>query len=137
MGARLAWLGLTPEPERELPVAVAMLRARHGAPSAALSAGTAADVAPWITAESRRIEALIMRGTQRSWLRYLGDVTGLITDASAASDADDAALILQAAEAVLEHHRMLIGLPGDGYQRVAADREALTVIVTRLRAAAS
>ena len=58
-GKHVVWLGLTPEPERELPPRVALLRG--------------ADV----TAETARVEALILRGTQRRWLDYLVEVGAL------------------------------------------------------------
>ncbi len=128
MGARLVWLGLTPEPERELPIAVATLRSRS----------TDDDLAALIDAETCRIDRLILRGTERTWLRYLHEVTVLIaaaatTDPGSRGAEPTATLVLPAAEAVLAHHQMLIGLPGNGYERVAADRAALTTIVTRLR----
>jgi hypothetical protein len=192
-GSRLVWLGLTPEPERELPAAVATLRARS-------TGGAGVDPTPWIEVEVRRIEALILHGTQRGWLRYLAEVTTLViaaadppsvatnrpaatdrtgttkptvvtgsvgasgrqatsattpaigttpttdstatpdraapTDRTATTDraaATDRELALHAAETVLDHHRMLIGLPGYAYERVATQREALAVIVERLR----
>jgi hypothetical protein len=118
---RHVWLGLTPEPERELPAAVAALRTR-----------TAVELPEEIVAaEDRRIEALILHGTQRSWLRYLREVTGLVR---AAVERDESlGDALRAAETVLEHHRMLIGLPGSGYDAVAAERDELTRIVGDLR----
>ena len=58
-GARHAWLSITPEPERELPAAVAALRA-GGAPSAAA-----------VEAERARAERLVTRGTRRAWAAYL------------------------------------------------------------------
>jgi hypothetical protein len=121
-GSRLVWLGLTPEPERELPVAVAALRAHRADPAA-----TDIDLRPWIDAEARRIDSLIMHGTQRSWLRYLSEVTALVTTA----DTENPTTVLHAAETVLEHHRMLIGLPGSAYERVTRDRKALARIVDR------
>ncbi|KJY40346.1 hypothetical protein VR46_28170, partial [Streptomyces sp. NRRL S-444] len=45
----------------------------------------------------------------------------------------DRAAALLAAEVVLDHHRMLIGLPGTGYGRTAADRAALESAVRTLR----
>jgi hypothetical protein len=121
-GNRHVWLGLTPEPERELPIAVATLRARQ-------SGAEPRQLSDWIHAESKRIESLILHGTQRSWLRYLRSVTELVTHA----DEGSAELALQAGETVLEHHRMLIGLPGSGYEASAPEREALTRIVAELR----
>ncbi|WP_128803969.1 MULTISPECIES: hypothetical protein [unclassified Streptomyces] len=120
----LIWLGLTPEPEQELPAAVAALRAGvDGRPPSAL-----------VTAERRRVERLVLRGTQRGWLRYLGEVTELVVEAATACAPADPKPALLAGEVVLDHHRMLIGLPGPGYDRTAAQRRALERALTRLRA---
>ncbi|MFB7861008.1 hypothetical protein [Streptomyces sp. NPDC056069] len=147
----LDWLGLTPEPERELPAAVAELRAsldttRHPPTSAARLAA----------AERRRVERLVLRGSRHSWLRYLAEATALVTavtarldgsrtqadpataEASSEGAADPAAGVstaaaLLAAEVILDHHRMLIGLPGAGYGRTAGDRAALESALRLLR----
>ncbi|MFJ9813177.1 hypothetical protein ACIRTB_33670 [Streptomyces sp. NPDC101158] len=151
----LDWLGLTPEPERELPAAVAALRAsldtaRHPSAGAARLAA----------AERRRVERLVLRGSRHSWLRYLAEATALVTavtarldgsrtqadpasaeaiaeapaegDADAGAGATTAAALL-AAEVILDHHRMLIGLPGAGYGRTAGDRAALESALRLLR----
>ena len=121
-GRRVIWLGLTPEPERELPEAVAALRA--------LDSGTRQDT----DSEVCRIRHLILHGTQRTWLRYLADVTALVQRVSANPHAAPTTrTALNAAETVLDHHRMLIGLPGSAYDRVAADRDTLNGIVGVLR----
>ena len=125
MSARrsLVWLGLTPEPEQELPAAVAALRAvADGRPPTAV-----------VTAERRRVERLVLRGTQRGWLRYLGEVTELVVEAAAGSGAGDPRPALVAGEVVLDHHRMLIGLPGSGYARTAPQRRDLERALVRLR----
>ncbi|MER6029792.1 hypothetical protein [Streptomyces sp. NPDC001851] len=125
MSARrsLVWLGLTPEPEKELPAAVAALRApATGRPPAAL-----------VTAERRRVERLVLRGTQRGWLRYLREVTALVVDAAAASPTTDPGPALLAGEVVLDHHHMLIGLPGAAYARTAPQRRALERALAHLR----
>ncbi|MFD7079655.1 hypothetical protein [Streptomyces sp. NPDC059918] len=149
---RLDWLGLTPEPERELPVAVAALRAPSPAPpppppqtrapagetpaepaatvTAAEPAATAAELA---AAERRRLERLVLRGSRQGWLRYLAEVTELVTSVAEGSRPGDRAAALLAAEVVLDHHRMLIGLPGTGYGRTAEDRTALESAVRLLR----
>ncbi|MFB7252679.1 hypothetical protein [Streptomyces nojiriensis] len=124
---RLDWLGLTPEPERELPTAVAALRAS----SRGASAGPPPD--DLAAEERRRVERLILRGGRHSWLRYLAEVTDLVTGVAAGSRAGDRAAALLAGEVVLEHHRMLIGLPGPGYGRTAQDRTALERAVRTLR----
>ncbi|MFE7271446.1 hypothetical protein [Streptomyces sp. NPDC057623] len=124
MSARrsLVWLGLTPEPEQELPTAVAALRApEDGRPLSAL-----------VSAERRRVERLVLRGTQRGWLRYLGEVTDLVVDAAGSRGTDPGAALL-AGEVVLDHHRMLIGLPGAGYGRTAGQRRDLERALARLR----
>lgn len=111
---KLLWLALTPEPERELPAVVARLRGR-GEDSG----------------ERRRVDRLILRGTRRSWRRYLDEVTGLALAAAAAPGAD-ATAALTAAEVVLDHHRMLIGLPGGDYAATAGSRKELERVVAEL-----
>ncbi|MFF2205054.1 hypothetical protein [Streptomyces sp. NPDC058145] len=119
----LVWLGLTPEPEQELPAAVAALRApADGRPRTAL-----------VVAERHRVERLVLRGTQRGWLRYLREVTDLVVAAAAGPTATDPRPALVAGEVVLDHHRMLIGLPGAGYARTAAQRRELERALARLR----
>ncbi|MGW1893392.1 hypothetical protein ACWCP6_24560 [Streptomyces sp. NPDC002004] len=119
----LVWLGLTPEPERELPAAVAALRPRTDGHS----------LAALTTAERRRVEGLILRGTQRSWLGYLREVTALVVGTAEGTASADPRAALVAGEVVLDHHRMLIGLPGAGYERAAPQRQALEQAVLRLR----
>ncbi|MFF2198855.1 hypothetical protein [Streptomyces sp. NPDC058157] len=136
---RLDWLGLTPEPERELPGAVAALRAAStgASPSAYTSPGSCAAPAPRsrdpARAERHRVEQLLLRGGRRAWLRYLAEVTALVTSVAAGSRPGDPAAALLAGEVVLDHHRMLIGLPGPGYGRTARDRSALEDAVRTLR----
>ncbi|MFJ6758636.1 hypothetical protein ACIQNK_26890 [Streptomyces sp. NPDC091273] len=135
-GRRLDWLGLTPEPERELPAAVAALRASSHHPPEAPTAP-----AELAAAERRRVERLVLRGSRHSWLRYLAEVTELVTAVAAGAGQGpgqgpgpgDRSAALLAAEVVLDHHRMLIGLPGAGYGRTARDRAALESAVRTLR----
>ncbi|MER5760335.1 hypothetical protein [Streptomyces sp. NPDC002082] len=135
---RLDWLGLTPEPERELPAAVAALRASSHHPPAepAHTAGPTEPAPPadLVSSERRRLEHLVLRGSRRDWLRYLAEVTALVTAAAGGPGQGDRTAALIAAEVVLDHHRMLIGLPGTGYARTAADRTALESAVRTLRA---
>ncbi|KUN09167.1 hypothetical protein AQI95_04765 [Streptomyces yokosukanensis] len=124
MSARrsLVWLGLTPEPEQELPAAVAALRApSDGRPPRAL-----------VAAERRRVERLVLRGTQHGWLRYLSEVTDLVVRAAEGSAATDPRPARVAGEVVLDHHRMLIGLPGTAYARTATQRRDLERALARL-----
>lgn len=119
----LAWLGLTPEPEQELPSAVAALRSSSadGPPSAL------------VAAERRHVERLVLRGTQRGWLRYLGEVTDLVVAVAEEPGPADPGAALLAGEVVLDHHHMLIGLPGTGYDRTADQRRSLERALARLR----
>jgi hypothetical protein len=69
LGARHVWLSITPEPERELPRAIATLRS-GGRPPAAL-----------VERERARAEAIVLRGSRRAWRQYLADALAL-ADAS-------------------------------------------------------
>ncbi|MEU0393960.1 hypothetical protein ABZ208_14465 [Streptomyces sp. NPDC006208] len=123
----LVWLGLTPEPEQELPATVAALRTR-----APVTAAAPPELA---AAERRRVERLILHGSERSWLRYLAEVTDLVTSVADGSAPGDRNAALVAGEVVLDHHRMLIGMPGSGYRRTQDDRRALEGAVRQLRTA--
>jgi hypothetical protein len=113
MVKRATWLSITPEPERELPAAVATLSARHRAPCEA------------VARERNRVERLVLRGSQRRWLQYLHEVVQLI-DASAGMDDPDVARARSRATAVIaNHHNLLLALPGRGAARTAGDRVAL------------
>jgi hypothetical protein len=59
------WLSITPEPESELPRAIATLRS-GGPPPADL-----------VARETARAEALVLRGSRRAWRRYLADALAL------------------------------------------------------------
>ena len=62
---RRVWLSITPEPERELPRAIATLRA-GGEPSAAA-----------VRAERERAQRLVLRGSRRHWLAWLAEAERL------------------------------------------------------------
>jgi hypothetical protein len=113
MVKRAAWLSITPEPERELPEAVATLAA-GGRP-----AGAAVD------AERRRIERLVLHGSQRRWLAYLHDVVGLIERGQASGDPAVRAAAERAATVVANHHNLLLALPGPGARLTTTDRARL------------
>lgn len=106
MVKRASWLSITPEPERELPEAVATL-------SAGRRAGAAA-----VAAEEARIERLILHGSQRRWLAYLHEVVNLIV---AERDADDPEVVAardRAASVIANHHNLLLGLTDYDLTRV-------------------
>ena len=95
---RNAWLSITPEPERELPAAIATLRA-GGSPTA-----------PAVEAERRRVERLITRSSRRAWTRYLADVAELARDSN--GDAEVAAARELVLDVIHNHDNLRLGLPG-------------------------
>ena len=110
MARRDAWLSLTPEPERELPAALAVLAdgdARH---------------------ERERVERLVTRGGNGAWLRYLRRALDL---AEARADSHDPA-VSRARSVVIDvlhnHHQLLLGLPGRAAERTRAERARLEAI---------
>ena len=114
MVKRASWLSVTPEPERELPRAVATL-ARGGAPSEDA-----------VATERARIERLVLRGTQRAWLTYLHGVVDLIDRRRGDLDPEVARARARAAAVIANHHNLLLGLPGRGAELSAPDRARLT-----------
>jgi hypothetical protein len=102
MVKRASWLSITPEPERELPEAVATLAAGHRAGPDS------------VAAEQARIERLILHGGRRRWLAYLHDVVDLIAAANGSEDPDVAAARERAIKVIANHHNLLLGLPGNG-----------------------
>ena len=114
MVKRASWLSVTPEPERELPSAVATLTFRGVAPRDA------------VDAERARIERLVLRGSERAWLAYLHRVVELIEQRSGDPDPEVVRARVLARAVIANHHNLLLGLPGRGAQRSAADRVRLT-----------
>jgi hypothetical protein len=108
--AGTAWLSLTPEPERTLPELLPLL-----------GSGTE-------RAEADRISRIVLRGTSRRWLRHLDRAASIALEIADGRRDGDAELALAVVDVVLEHDRMLIGLPGRAYHRTEERR-------TRLRAA--
>ncbi len=109
----VTWLSVTPEPERELPAAVATLELGYEAPASA------------VARERERVERLVLHGPQRAWLAYLHHAVQLI---ERQSGSDDAAVIRARAIArtvIANHHNLLLALPGPGWTLTAADRSAL------------
>jgi hypothetical protein len=94
LGARHAWLSITPEPERELPGAIAALRA-GGSPSAAS-----------VAIERARVERLVTRASRRAWTAYLAEVAAL---ARSAPPGEARAVALDVIE---NHDNLKLGLPG-------------------------
>jgi hypothetical protein len=113
MVKRTTWLSVTPEPERELPQAVATLAAGRRPTAAA------------VDAERARIERLVLYGSQRRWLAYLHDVVALIGRGKGEGDADVDAARARASAVIANHHNLLLALPGPGARLTADDRALL------------
>ena len=95
---RHAWLSITPEPERELPAAIATLRA----------GGVPTDSA--IELERRRVERLITHGNRRAWTAYLADAAALARAAADEGEVGEArSLVL---DVIDNHDNLRLGLPG-------------------------
>ena len=104
LGARHAWLSITPEPELELPRALAVLRAGGDPPE------------ELVERERARAEGLVLHGTRRRWLAYLHESLALARERARDDEAEvDAARAL--AEEVIEnqeHHAHGRGKRGIG-----------------------
>ena len=113
MVKRATWLSITPEPERELPAAVATLVAGRR-PDATL-----------IAVERARIERIVLRRGQRRWLRYLHEVVDLIERRTQSVDPEIQRAADRARRVIANHHNLLLGLPGRGARLTADDRARL------------
>jgi hypothetical protein len=113
MVKRASWLSVTPEPERELPEAVATLSAGHRADGQA------------VERERERVERLVLHGSQRRWLDYLHQVVQLIDSTASLDDPDVARARRRATAVIVNHHNLLLALPGTGASRTAGDRAVL------------
>jgi hypothetical protein len=109
-----SWLSITPEPERELPWAVATL-AHGGEPPPST-----------VAVETARVERLVLHGSQRAWLRYLHEVVELVDGKAGDPDTEVQRARAVATAVISNHHNLLLGLPGRGAQISAADRAKLT-----------
>jgi hypothetical protein len=95
---RHAWLSITPEPERELPAAIATLRA-GGVPSDSE-----------VELERRRVEGLITRGSRRAWTAFVADAAALARATDGEGELAEArALVL---DVIDNHDNLRLGLPG-------------------------
>ncbi len=113
MVKRAPWLSVTPEPERELPAAVATLRRGARATDAA------------VAEEAARIERLVLRGSERRWDDYLHGVVSLIDQRTRDTDPDVARAREVAIAVIANHHNLLLALPGRGARRTETDRRRL------------
>ena len=120
MVKRVSWLSITPEPERELPEAVATLSCGGVPPADA------------VARERDRIERLVLHGTARQWLAYLHGVVELIDRSSATADESEIVARARARTTALisNHHNLLLALPGRAAEKTAADRMRLAAMPT-------
>ena len=95
LGARHRWLSITPEPEFELPEALAALRA-GGPPSVAQ-----------VELERARAERLVMRGSRRAWRQYLADALALASTSEDPAVAEARALV---EDVVLNHNNLELAI---------------------------
>jgi hypothetical protein len=91
LGARHVWLSITPEPESELPRAIATLRC-GGPPPPEL-----------VERETARAEEIVLRGSRRAWRRYIAEAHAL----AGASDDPSVAGARALVEDVVHNHNNL------------------------------
>jgi hypothetical protein len=116
MVKRAAWLSITPEPERELPEAIATLTAgRLGSRGA-------------VQAETLKIERLLLHGGQRRWLRYLHGVVELIDARADCEDPDVQRARARARAVIANHHNLLLALQARPSGQTDTDRARLTAL---------
>ena len=115
MVKRASWLSVTPEPERELPEAVATLAGgRRARPDE-------------VVRERERIERLVLHGSQRRWLAYLHEVVGVDRRRVRRRTIPTSRRPANARSRVIaNHHNLLLALPGAA-RRTAGDRAAGTI----------
>jgi hypothetical protein len=117
---RKPWLSVTPEPERELPAAVATLS--FGRPA------TRREVAD----DAARIQRLVLRGNERRWERYLHRVVELIDRRTGDPDPAVTQARQVAIAVIANHHNLLLALPGRGAQRTETDRRRLAQLTATI-----
>jgi hypothetical protein len=117
MVKRASWLSVTPEPERELPAAVATLVCGHRPSDQA------------VAEEAARIERLVLHGSERRWDSYLHGVVSLIDQRSDDADPDVAQAREVAIAVIANHHNLLLALPGGGAGRTETDRRRLSELL--------
>jgi hypothetical protein len=99
-GTRKSWLSITPEPEVDLPRAVATLRA-------------GAEPGPEAVAREReRAERAILRGSRRGWNRWLEEARVLAAGATPGSPAPVGDARRLTLDVISNHDALELGLPG-------------------------
>jgi hypothetical protein len=95
-----SWLSLTPEPERLLPEARAVLRSGSTQPAAEL-----------VATERAAAERLVLRARRRAWDAWLRDSAALA--GRAAPHHPTAATAALVRDVVANHDALVLGLPGE------------------------
>jgi hypothetical protein len=111
MPAREEWLSLTPEPERDLPAAIATLRA-GGSPAPER-----------VESERARAERLVLSGNRQRWLSWLNEGLELAEDPRTEGEPELRAARDLLLDVIENHHALEQGLPGRA-RAPAGDREA-------------
>jgi hypothetical protein len=102
-----SWLSLTPEPERLLPEARAVLRSGQAPPPPAL-----------LEDERQTAERLVLRARRARWEAWLRDSEALAARRQLAADDDDtAATAALVRDIVANHDALVLGLPGERRSR--------------------
>src|SRR3954468_20455661 len=113
-----SWLSVTPEPERELPQALATLRHEADPPPPRA-----------VREEEERNEKLILHGSQRDWLAYLPrglaatqspPPPGPLHEPEPPRPSNNPGVVRARAivrEVIANHHNLLLGLPGRAAER--------------------
>ena len=102
-----SWLSLTPEPERLLPEARAVLRSGQAPPPPAL-----------LEDERQTAERLVLRARRARWDAWLRDSEALAARRELAADDDDtAATAALVRDVVANHDALVLGLPGERRSR--------------------
>jgi hypothetical protein len=99
-----SWLSLTPEPERLLPEARAVLRSGKAPPPATL-----------VAAERAAAERLVLRARRARWDAWLRESAALAADTSAAGPTAAAGALVR--DVVGNHDALALGLPGEREER--------------------
>ena len=101
-----SWLSLTPEPERLLPEARAVLRSGQAPPPPTL-----------LEAERHAAERLVLRGRRARWEAWLRDSAALAERRGAGADDPTAATVALVRDVVANHDALALGLPGERRSR--------------------
>jgi hypothetical protein len=100
--ASRAWLSLTPEPERELPDAIATLRS-GGRPTA-----------EQVAAERERADRLVRRANRRAWRRWISEARSLARNARNGGDPQVTEAAELAAAVIDNHDALALGITPRG-----------------------